>query len=522
MLKKNIKNSTQLDYLRNYFLVNYILSYELHLKNILLEKEKEKANELLQGVEDFEKTELNNFSDNNVIEDTASNLSVEQSNSTIDNSTEMPKTNELEKTEENETPKIEESFTRKNYVQTYNFIFFYLNILGEDFNLINYEEKFEYSFLNKTNLIKFYELDLEFLEEAFNLFDNPNVPETFKFWKFTQNGIFWWISKAVRLKIKKKLKRKRFKKKKLLKRYRVFKKLKKMLSRRRKKIKIFFNKIRYSSSTFLHKNIHPKILNQKMTLTKRLVEDANVFFFFKVNKYPKDEYENYTWNFENKYKSKTESFDRGLTIFWRNYHKKPYNKLRIARIVHWGLFTNKTIRKQRYKGFINTYLKVYQKHKLNMIYFLNYFLGCKVSWTRISKISENFKKYFITWISSNVLALPMLTRKYVNWRILKKKVYKLRKKVGKWSYLNFKRYNLPWLQKRKNFPKFIKHLQPNVLVLSYLAQLEPSTNYMFTVKQLKKIYIPMTDYMKVNYFIKLHMFRYKANKTCMSLLFFIN
>ncbi len=63
----------------------------------------------------------------------------------------------------------------------------------------------------------------------------------------------------------------------------------------------------------------------------------------------------------------------------RNYQRKPYWKLRTARITHWSLFFKKTIRQTRYKSFIVRYIKHLGIYKLNISNLLNYFTYYKVS-----------------------------------------------------------------------------------------------------------------------------------------------
>jgi len=86
--------------------------------------------------------------------------------------------------------------------------------------------------------------------------------------------------------------------------------------------------------------------------------------------------------------------------------------------------------------------------------------------------------------------------------------------MGKWSYLGFKRFTYPWLQKKKNFPKLIKHLQPRLSLFKQLTQYDLFTNYIFFIKKTLKFNVPVTEELKNNFFIKSHMFRYNASSIC--------
>lgn len=132
---------------------------------------------------------------------------------------------------------------------------------------------------------------------------------------FKKNNLFLWYYKFIKIKTKKKFKKRRFKKKRFLKRYRIFKKLKRILSRKKKKFKLTYNRVGFLSPVYRLKSPEKNFLNQRMTLTKKLIEDANVLFFFKVNKYPRDEYDNYLLNLTNNLGLKSIPLNTELTIF---------------------------------------------------------------------------------------------------------------------------------------------------------------------------------------------------------------
>lgn len=198
----------------------------------------------------------------------------------------------------------------------------------------------------------------------------------------------------------------------------------------------------------------------------------------------------------------------------RNYQRKPYWKLRTARITHWSLFFKKTIRQTRYKSFIVRYIKHLGIYKLNVSNLLNYFTYYKVSWTRVSLLNNVLQEALVWKLSDDIFSLPLLGKKIIKWKFFKKKNFRHIKKMGKWSYLGFKRFTCPWLQKKKKFPKLLKHLQPRVTLFKQLTQFDIFTNYIFFFKKKVNFSLPVIDEFKNNFFIKSHMFRYNASNKC--------
>lgn len=257
------------------------------------------------------------------------------------------------------------------------------------------------------------------------------------------------------------------------------------------------------------KSIKNNLLLKKIPLSHRVILKNNVEFFYKLHKDTKRALLEFTTIGDFTPISIKDKF----RIYLRNFHQKPFWKLRKARIAHWSLFFNKTLRKQRYKGFINRFVKNYQKLSYNYSFFFNFFFKTYISWTRFSKL-ESFFKSLIVDQQSNILKLPFFFRDMFQWTAVKKKNYIMRKKVGRWSFLNYKRSQLPWLQNKKNSPKNINNLQPNKLVLLSISNWDTATNTIYLSRQLEPFIFPTKDNFKVNWQVKLHMYRYKSNKIC--------
>ena len=294
--------------------------------------------------------------------------------------------------------------------------------------------------------------------------------------------------------------------KRLLKNLRFLRKLKKFNIFKKKKNYNYLTY--YNFITILTKKVYLKnnILVKKIPLSKRVVSRNNLEFFYKLHKHTKKNL-NYIYTGHSIFSNNLQERWR---VYLRNFHQQPYFKLRKARLVHWSLFYNKTIRKQRYGVFINKFLKKYSQLSYNYSFFFNFFLKTFLSWTRFSNL-ESFFKLLMVEKGSRILKLPYFLSSMFNWNILKKKNYILRKKIGRWSYLSYKRSQLPWLQNKKNSPKAINHIQPNLFNLTANCTWDVMTNTIFLHKELFLFTFPTKDNFKVNWQIKLHMYRYKAN-----------
>ncbi len=303
----------------------------------------------------------------------------------------------------------------------------------------------------------------------------------------------------------------RLKKKRKLRKLYIIKKLRKITFLRRRRKKFVFSFSSNSAFTLFKERPLSNLLIKRIPLSQRVIEVSNVEFFYKLNKDFKREILGGLENYFDDYFEESDD----LLIYLRNYHQKPYLKLRKARVAHWHLFFNKTIRKQRYKGFINRFMKKYDKLSYVYTFFVNFFTNFKVSWSRTNKLESFCKTILIENHKNMVLKIPTIFSKVLKLKLLKKKNYYARKKVGKWSYLNFRRATCPWLQRKKNSPKLANHLQPNLFYLNYISQWDSMTGYIFLEEAVENHALSVSNEFKTNFLLKLHMYRYKSNKKCM-------
>lgn len=381
----------------------------------------------------------------------------------------------------------------RDFFEDFNFYENYVNVLGE---LKETEDLFCTEFFKK-----FFILKKNYIP-SFNSFNIQYI-------MYMEDFLFsWFLQEVFQKKFRKfkkiKFRKWKFKKRKLRKLYSL-KKIRKFIRFKRFKRKNYFvlNKILIGSSKFF--KIPKNILVQKIPLTHKVLNTYNVEFFYKLNKNTKkinlEDSNNFTW---------WTNEDCKFTIYSRNYHQKPYWKLRTSRIIHWKLFYKKTIRKQRYKGFLTKFMKKYTKFSYDYTFLVNFFTKFNISWTRTSKFPTLCKTLFFEK-TKNIIKFPIFFNNFFKWRFLKKRNYILKKKIGRWSFLNFKRFKFPWLQRKKNTPKNVNHIQPSLHSFFYIGNLDRLTGCLLLNANLKNYTLPVLDTFKSNFLVKLHMYRYKSN-----------
>ncbi len=136
------------------------------------------------------------------------------------------------------------------------------------------------------------------------------------------------ILSIVKLKKKKKIKPWKFKKRKLRKLYSL-KRVKRVLFFKRYRLRRFLNY--FISSYFFFKKlaITSNTLVNRIPLTKKVINDSNLEIFYKLNKNLKEDLSQLVKNPNNLVNDEID-----FHVYLRNYHQKPYWKLRGARILH--------------------------------------------------------------------------------------------------------------------------------------------------------------------------------------------
>lgn len=127
-----------------------------------------------------------------------------------------------------------------------------------------------------------------------------------------------------------KLNKTKFKKKRKLKKIRTLRKIKKIILFKKNKKKFIFNRHHTLNLAVNSIKTNCNILVKRMPITQRVIETTNVELFYKHSKDTKAELAQGALV----YASQNLGNDEDLLIYLRNYHQKPYLKLRKARVAH--------------------------------------------------------------------------------------------------------------------------------------------------------------------------------------------
>jgi len=316
-------------------------------------------------------------------------------------------------------------------------------------------------------------------------------------------------------------KNKRKKKWKKLRRWVVKKKFKKFKKKLKKKLKLKIKTRKYVFFISNFSKIYSKLTNNAIlnnsTITLRTLTNGYLNFFYKnikihrTTQYAIRKFAKTTHSKLNKFFNVFYNFTKGaLKIFFRNYHKKPYWKLRKSRLLHWNFFTNKTICKRRYKNFLKKTIKMPNATNHSMSQLILSFCRIKISYTSMLQYNNNIIQNLISKNKMSIM-LPIFFKKTFYWKKIKKKKAKLWKKAKKWSYLRFKKSLYPWLSKKKTFPAFFKKqgLKSKQFLMGS-AQYDSFIRSVYLLNVHNLYYNSEYNLCSSNKLLKLHNFRYKV------------
>lgn len=295
--------------------------------------------------------------------------------------------------------------------------------------------------------------------------------------------------------------------------------------KKRKKFKLSKIRIKNHKYTLLPNSINQvrpinsttNILNYS-TITLRSITGTYLQLFYKDNKnYYNTKYliKFFKRNFFKKvlgFRDIFFNFKEEVTkLYLRNYDRKPYWKLRKSRILHWNFFYNKTLRKRRYKAFLPKFLKKSKYNSFIVTQILSVYCNLHFSFIDFFRISNIAKAIFLN-TNMVIYMLPKFLKKKKAWLKKKKKAWKLWKKAKKWSYLRFKRSMYPWLNSKRNFPKFLKQKITKKHVISFSKNHYDTFSHTFGFLNSYQSFYHSQYFMLENkvFLLKLHMFRYKS------------
>lgn len=204
--------------------------------------------------------------------------------------------------------------------------------LFADFNISQKLEEVlaEYSLVEELIDVKFLEklnpaLNLETLNKLeISLINLPDIFDILYFQKILNLNlrIFKKFKKIKRSKW-------RFKKRKLRKLY-MLRKIKRAVVFKKFKKRAHSTHFNLSTYAIQHVSGSYNLLVKRMPLSERVIIATNLELFYKLNKRLKDEVIYLSKNYD----STSYELEPDLLIYLRNYHQKPYWKLRKARISH--------------------------------------------------------------------------------------------------------------------------------------------------------------------------------------------
>ena len=227
-------------------------------------------------------------------------------------------------------------------------------------------------------------------------------------------------------------------------------------------------------------------------LTGKLVELSIVEYFYKIAK-------------------PLHNTHRSFSINFRDYNRKPYWKLRKARLVHWDLETSNTINKRRYTNYLATSFSKDQNTLFSSSFL--HMASVNLPHTQFQKINKSLTKHF--WISNisprySIFKLPIFLTNYLNWNLYNKKEALIGKKLGKWAYLNFKRFVSPWLdKKKKKIPYFLNSRSVKYDFFKKYSYFDSNVSVGLLFKETGDEKNPLSRIVNNNFLLKLNVFRYQ-------------
>lgn len=234
-----------------------------------------------------------------------------------------------------------------------------------------------------------------------------------------------------------------------------------------------------------------KNLDMLTPLTFKRLERANYDSFFSSYRFKSNQSTNFN-------------------LYFRDYNRKPYWKLRESRLVSWSLASNNKINKRKYVNFAN--LKKVNKPALQSV-LLNVSTRVCIPQTQLTIARKNMLfSAIITRETAKymIFKTPTLFANYINWVLLDFKEHLLDNKISRWSYINFKKVLMPWLQKKKTkVTPYISQKSNNLDSFPSTFYLDAGTSSGFFFKDINLHSIPFSNSFYENFLFKLNIYRYQ-------------
>ncbi len=194
--------------------------------------------------------------------------------------------------------------------------------------------------------------------------------------------------------------------------------------------------------------------------------------------------------------------------YFFNFRNKKLKTFGNARVVHWNFFLNKTIKKRRYKNFLEYFLKNQNKYMFQMFdYFTFKFKLSYIFWLNFTTYLFYFYKKKLN--CKQIYQFPVDTDfwQILNFFQLKKK--KINSQITRWIVKKEKIRKTFWMQQKKNFPKFLKKKTFWNNQIKSNIQYDFITNYFAILKNVSFSSNSQQVIFK-NKLLKLNGYRYKA------------
>lgn len=194
--------------------------------------------------------------------------------------------------------------------------------------------------------------------------------------------------------------------------------------------------------------------------------------------------------------------------YFFNFRNKKLKTFGNARVVHWGFFLNKTIKKRRYKNFLKYFLKNQDKFIYIMFdYFTFKFKLSYIFWLNFTTYLFYFYKKKLNCKEIYQFPVDLSFWKVLNSYQLKKG--QISSQINRWIVKKEKIKKTFWMQQKKNFPKFLKKKTFWNNQIKSNIQYDFITNYFVILKNVNFVSNNQQIIVK-NKLLKLNGYRYKA------------
>lgn len=273
----------------------------------------------------------------------------------------------------------------------------------------------------------------------------------------------------------------------------------------KKNITIIFNCMYLNKYVFDHYSINILIKNRNLITKNKSFLYKNLFNFTDSD---------WEKNESNHYKLKkelditTEVFEKTKKTYFFNSWRGLLVTWKQARIFHWSMYKQGTLKKKRYRKFLPPFIKV-NKVKADIIikHFSFKFQFSTLFW-------KNFTNMYLFFFNKSlvfkeILQIPINILFWIFLKNYREEKYKIKKKIESWLQRVIRIKKTFWMETKKKTPKFFSRQSLSFKNVNNAIQYDFITNYFCVVKS-SKVYEKTNDYVFNNKMLKMHKFRFKS------------